>query len=57
MDLKDQQELNDKSPMPFGMYSGQPMEKVPASYLHYLWSDSEKKIGPVFDYIRKNKAY
>jgi hypothetical protein len=29
--------LTDKSPMPFGTYRGVDMEKVPASYLLWLW--------------------
>lgn len=31
-------ELTDKSPMPFGEYKGASMEKVPASYFHFLWT-------------------
>ena len=34
-----QQPLNDLSPMPFGKYKGTPMQDVPASYLHYLWTN------------------
>jgi uncharacterized protein (DUF3820 family) len=31
--------LSDQDPMPFGKYLGEPMEKVPAGYLLYLWGD------------------
>lgn len=48
--------LEDDSPMPFGKYKGQPMQNVPASYLHWLWHDANKKheVGtdPVADYIK-----
>lgn len=30
--------LTDTDPMPFGKYKGTPMQDVPASYLHWLWS-------------------
>jgi len=33
-----QQNLTDLSPMPFGKYKGTPMQDVPASYLHFLWT-------------------
>ena len=50
------QELTDLSPMPFGKFKGQPMQDVPASYLHWLWQDGKKsdKLCPVADYIRRN---
>ncbi len=28
---------DDLSPMPFGQYSGKPLQDVPAKYLHWLW--------------------
>lgn len=31
-------ELTDLDPMPFGQYRTTPMQDVPASYLHYLWT-------------------
>lgn len=50
--------LTDQSPMPFGKYKGQPMEKVPAKYLHWLWTEGgmekEKDTNPVGDYIDRN---
>ncbi len=50
-----QEELNDLSPMPFGMHKGKPMQDVPASYLHYLWVNGVKREKtPVANYIRKN---
>lgn len=48
--------LEDMDPMPFGKYKGQPMQDVPASYFHYLWSNGMSKDlrEPVACYIRKN---
>jgi hypothetical protein len=48
--------LNDLSPMPFGKYKGQPMQDVPARYLHWLWTNGKEhdKQCPVADYIRRN---
>lgn len=55
------EELRDTDPMPFGKYKGQPMQDVPASYLHYLWTTGLKGYqngtSPqylVADYIRRN---
>ena len=44
--------------MPFGKHKGEPMEKVPASYLHYLWSNGMKddRRSAVANYIRRNLA-
>lgn len=53
-------QLTDTSPMPFGVHKGKPMEKVPASYLHWLWTNErdpmKRKIkdAPVADYISRN---
>jgi hypothetical protein len=49
-------QLGDTDPMPFGKYKGQPMQDVPASYLHWLWTAGKRldKICPVADYIRRN---
>lgn len=33
--------LTDQSPMPFGKHKDKPMEKVPASYLLWLWEECE----------------
>ena len=30
--------LTDIDPMPFGKYKGTPMQDVPCSYLHWLWT-------------------
>ena len=49
--------LDDTSPMPFGKYEGKPMQDVPASYLHWLWSNGmREKVGRnyVADYIKEN---
>jgi uncharacterized protein (DUF3820 family) len=48
--------LTDTSKMPFGKYKGQLMQDVPASYLHWLWSNGMKqdKASPVAVYIRES---
>jgi uncharacterized protein (DUF3820 family) len=48
--------LNDLDPMPFGVHKGKPMQDVPASYLHWIWSNGKKedKVCPVANYIRRN---
>jgi hypothetical protein len=62
--------LTDQSQMPFGKYAGHVMEKVPASYLLYLWDETElwnrgallskrqdgysEKRLALHDYIREN---
>ena len=48
--------LTDTDPMPFGKYKGTPMQDVPASYLHWLWTNGKKddKTCKVADYIRRN---
>lgn len=50
--------LEDLDPMPFGKFKGNLMQDVPASYLHWLWSNGlkEDKRSPVADYIRRNLA-
>jgi len=50
------QKLSDTDKMPFGKHTGAPMQDVPASYLHWLWSNGKKedKLCPVADYIRCN---
>lgn len=50
--------LTDKSPMPFGKHRGEPMEKVPVEYLHWLWCNGKKEAMqcPVADYTRRNLA-
>jgi hypothetical protein len=48
-------QLHDESPMPFGKYKGTPMQDVPASYLHWLWTNGVKsENSPVANYIRNN---
>ena len=49
-------ELSDTDPMPFGMHQGKPMQDIPASYLHWLWTNGGKdnKVCLVADYIRRN---
>ena len=52
------EEFDDLSPMPFGIHKGKPMQDVPASYLHWLWTNGkrEDKSCPVANYIRKNMS-
>lgn len=48
--------LLDMSPMPFGKHAGLEMQEVPASYLHWLWTNgkSSDMRCPVAGYIREN---
>jgi uncharacterized protein (DUF3820 family) len=48
--------LTDTDPMPFGKHRGVPLQDVPASYLHYLWTNGMKddRSSDVADYIRRN---
>lgn len=51
--------LQDTSPMPFGKYKSVPMQDVPASYLHWLWVNTDvrhNKFSTVGEYIRRNLA-
>ena len=49
-------ELKDTDLMPFGKYKGTPMQDVPCSYLHYLWTNGMRhdKQSNVADYIKRN---
>lgn len=50
-------QLQDDDLMPFGKYKGIVMQKVPADYLHYLWTNGMKhkvKFDEVADYISRN---
>ena len=49
-------EFNDTDLMPFGKHIGVPMQDIPASYLHYLWTNGMEsdKLSPVAGYIRRN---
>jgi hypothetical protein len=49
--------LTDLDKMPFGKYRGHPMQDVPASYLHWLWTNGQNqkvKTEPVAEYIHRN---
>lgn len=51
--------LLDTSKMPWGRYVKIPMQDVPASYFHWLWTErglNMDKQDPVADYIRRNLA-
>lgn len=50
-------QLQDDSPMPFGKHKSVHMEKVPAKYLHWLWTnglESAIETSDVADYIARN---
>lgn len=45
--------------MPFGMHKGKPMQDVPVSYLHWLWTKegwhrAAARGNPVADYTFEN---
>jgi len=51
--------LEDSDSMPFGKYKGESMDSIPASYLHWLWTNGKKhecKTCPVAGYIKNNRA-
>jgi uncharacterized protein (DUF3820 family) len=48
--------LDDLSPMPFGKHRGEPMQDVPAQYLHWLWTNGLDRKSEVADYIRRNMS-
>lgn len=52
-ETKNNLELTDDSPMPFGKYKGKAMIDVPASYLIYLY-EQDFCYGAVKDYIKEN---
>lgn len=49
-------ELQDLDKFPFGRYKDQPMQDVPASYLHWCWHEASygRNIEMVWDYIRRS---
>jgi hypothetical protein len=56
--MSETMQLKDSDPMPWGMHSGTPIGEVPASYLHYVWTNGKQSDMrcPVADYIRRNLA-
>lgn len=50
--------MNDLDKMPWGKYAGRLMQDVPASYLHYMWTErglkDEVEVNPVARYIKDN---
>lgn len=49
--------LDDLDKMPFGVHKDKPMQEVPASYLHWLWTSGKKhevRVCPVANYIYRN---
>ncbi len=56
-DLDHPEELTDLSLMPFGKHKGEPLQDVPASYFHWLWTEADYNIkvsDPLHHYIKKN---
>lgn len=47
-------ELDDNSPMPFGMYRGKRMEEVPAQYLLWLFNKGCDNAPAMKKYIQDN---
>jgi hypothetical protein len=53
-------QLTDLDPMPFGKHRDVPMQDVPASYFHFLWTNErdpmsrKAKVDPVAEYIERN---
>lgn len=53
-------QMADSDLMPFGKYKGTPMEQVPASYFHWLWTNERDPMSRkastdrVADYISRN---
>lgn len=45
--------MNDASPMPFGKYKGKPLIAVPASYLIWVWENTDVR-EPLKTYIKDN---
>lgn len=54
MGLPKNLEYNDLTLMPFGKYKGEPLQDVPASYLHYLWTQKPLSDVRLEQYIKKN---
>lgn len=50
--------LEDNSRMPFGKHKGERMEKVPARYLHWLWTNglNKEEENPVHVYIKEKMS-
>ena len=49
--------MSDDSLMPFGKHKGKKLIYVPASYLHWLWTNglkSQAKTDPLAQYIEEN---
>ena len=53
-------QLQDTDLMPFGRYIDTPLKDVPASYFHWLWTNTKDPMSrktafdPVADYIKRN---
>lgn len=55
-------ELQDTDKMPWGKYKGIPMQDVPASYFHWLWTNErdpmsrKSDVDQVAAYIKRNMS-
>lgn len=47
-------EYDDLTPMPFGKHKGEPLQDVPAHYLHWLWIQKPLYDRKLEDYIKRN---
>jgi len=56
--MKCDKPLEDTDLMPFGKHKGVPMEEVPASYFHWLWTNGKENETqcPVHDYIKRSMS-
>jgi uncharacterized protein (DUF3820 family) len=50
------EEYDDLTPMPFGEHRGKPLQDVPASYMHWWWTKTERSNARLERYIEKNLA-
>jgi len=46
--------LEDLTPMPFGKHKDTPLQDVPASYLFWYWTKTDKFHEDLNSYIREN---
>lgn len=54
MAKENKEEYNDDTPMPFGKHKGELLQDIPASYLHWLWTQKPLNDRRLEDYIKRN---